>query len=143
MLSLFFTYYFFGIKRINNWYFVLFAKKKQNLYIYVKFYTFYIFLFAKILKTRENTTYLFFLFGSLGEIGKHDRLKICSFAVIGSSPIVSNCSIPLVSLARLVLARVPSWFEYVKLTLRKEKRSVKIFLVLFLKKLLSLAKTNA
>ena len=26
---------------------------------------------------------------SLGEIGKHDRLKICSLVVIGSSPIVS------------------------------------------------------
>ena len=32
----------------------------------------------------------FFLCTSLGEIGKHDRLKICSFTVIGSSPIVSN-----------------------------------------------------
>ena len=27
---------------------------------------------------------------SLGEIGKHDRLKICSLQVIGSSPIVSK-----------------------------------------------------
>jgi hypothetical protein len=26
----------------------------------------------------------------LGEIGKHDRLKICSLWVIGSSPIVST-----------------------------------------------------
>lgn len=69
-------------------------KKEQHLYICVKFYTFYIFLFVKILQTKENTTYPFFLLGSLGEIGKHDRLKICSFAVIGSSPIVSNCSIP-------------------------------------------------
>ena len=27
---------------------------------------------------------------SLGEIGKHGRLKICAFSVIGSSPIVSR-----------------------------------------------------
>jgi small subunit ribosomal protein S4 len=31
-----------------------------------------------------------FLICLLGEIGKHDRLKICSFWVIGSSPIVSK-----------------------------------------------------
>ena len=58
-------------------------------------YLLYSFLFAKIIQTKENNFYIFFLSGSLGEIGKHDRLKICSFAVIGSSPIVSNCSILL------------------------------------------------
>ena len=46
---------------------------------------------------------------SLGEIGKHDRLKICSFWVIGSSPIVS------ILLARKLSFSSNEWIDKVDL----------------------------
>ena len=52
--------------------------------------------FAEQAKPVAWVTMLFYLgngsISSLGEIGKHDRLKICSLWVTGSSPVVSRRS---------------------------------------------------